>query len=405
MNTFISDTKSHSSTTDVKPLQERYITSKIFAGSFSELMHPPTGQIAFLDGLRSVAVLLVISYHASGVFARAHGSNFYSRLPFVANGWMGVDLFFVLSGFFIGCQLWKEVRDQGTVSVGRFMLRRGFRIWPLYFFVYLCVLTYRICAGHDAGFEYGWTDLLFISNYHDRGLILGGWSLCTEEQFYIVTPIALFFLAPFIASIRHCRPWLLGTLLFLPVFRALLWIHSTGHLFQHDPKLFTGMFYESSVTHCDGLIMGLIIANFWVTREKLPFKYASPTVLIGAASTVMILLYSLQKEVTDFFTLALLFGSLVWFGLHNKARFFDSRIFYWISRLSFGMYLNHQYFCPWVVNTLFSGFPSAAKVPVLLNLIEVLLVTILSAAIALITFCLVEHPFLEMRKIVLRTNH
>jgi len=68
----------------------------LFRGSVTELLHPPAGQIPFLDGLRSIAILLVVSGHD------AHGPNHYSKLPFVASGWIGVDLFFVLSGFFIG---------------------------------------------------------------------------------------------------------------------------------------------------------------------------------------------------------------------------------------------------------------------------------------------------------------
>ena len=118
---------------DMKHSKWRLINSTLFSGSVSELLHPPASQIPFLDGLRSIAILLVISDHLSAKFVAAYGPNLYSRLPFVANGWIGVDLFFVLSGFFIGGQLWKERRDSGSVAVGRFILRRGFRIWPLYF--------------------------------------------------------------------------------------------------------------------------------------------------------------------------------------------------------------------------------------------------------------------------------
>src|ERR1035441_326813 len=101
-------------------LQDRPTRTRLFSGSIAELLHPPANQIPFLDGLRSIAVMLVISAHLSSKFVLVYGPNAYSRLPFVANGWMGVDLFFVLSGFFIGGQLWKELRDSGSVNVGRF---------------------------------------------------------------------------------------------------------------------------------------------------------------------------------------------------------------------------------------------------------------------------------------------
>src|SRR5579859_3511864 len=85
------------------------VLSELFSGSIHELLHPPASQIPFLDGLRTIAIFLVVNAHLSAKFAETFGSNPYSRLPFIANGWIGVDLFFVLSGFFIGGQLWKEI--------------------------------------------------------------------------------------------------------------------------------------------------------------------------------------------------------------------------------------------------------------------------------------------------------
>ena len=381
--------------------KRRLISATLFSGSIAELLHPPAGQLPFLDGLRSMAILLVMSGHLSHRFAEAYGQNFYSRLPFVQNGWIGVDLFFILSGFFIGGQLWKELRDRGSIAVGRFVLRRGFRIWPLYFFTFLCVLVFALTLGHYAAArEYGWTDLIFITNFYNRGLVMGSWSLCTEEQFYIVTPLVLFLVAQRARVVRKYRPWLWGLLLSVPLLRMAVWMHVTGGFFSHDPELFAPLYY-SSLTHCDGLIMGLIIANLWVTKDKFTSRFVTPEVLVATAIALMIGLHLLQKEVFDFTALALLFGSLAWFGLQRRVVIFNSQIFYWISRLSFGMYLNHEYMCPWVVRTLIPALPFLMRVPVIANLVGVALITLISAAVALITFCCVEHPFLQMRKVVL----
>jgi peptidoglycan/LPS O-acetylase OafA/YrhL len=386
----------------MKQSKRRVINLSLFSGSIAELLHPPAGQIPFLDGLRSIAVLLVISYHSSGNFVAAYGPNLFSRIPFVADGWVGVDLFFVLSGFFIGSQLWKELRDRRTIDVGRFVLRRGFRIWPLYFFTFLCVYTYNLVVGRGASIlEHGWTDLIFITNFFDRGIVMGGWSLCTEEQFYIVTPLALFFCARFVRSIPAYRSWLWGMLLPVLLFRALVWVHLTGgHIFLHNPLLFDEV-YGSSLTHCEGLIMGLIIANLWVTNGKAISTIATPGILVAVAVALMFALHQVQKEIFDFTVLALVFGSLVWFGLQRRVTIFNSRVFYWISRLSFGMYLNHQYMCPWVVRVLLPRLPFLAQLPALTNLIGFVLVALISAAIALVTFCGVEYPFLQMRKALL----
>jgi peptidoglycan/LPS O-acetylase OafA/YrhL len=377
------------------------ISRSLFSGSIHELLHPPSEQIPFLDGLRSIAVLLVISAHLTGRFVDIHGPNHYSKLPFVANGWIGVDLFFVLSGFFIGGQLWKELRDRQSIDVSRFVIRRGFRIWPLYFFTFFCVLTFDLIVGHGAKeHQYGWSDLIFITNFHSRGLVMGSWSLCTEEQFYIVTPLILFFFAHRLRLVRDCRPWLWGLLLFVPILRTILWVHGTGHFFQHSTRMFTALYFPS-ITHCDGLIMGLIIANLWVTREEPNSRFASPFILVAVSCVLLVALHQFQKEIFDFTVLALFFGSLVWLGIKRRLTIFNSKVFYWISRLSFGMYLNHEYMCPWIARVLLSSLLIRVQFPALVNIFGVALVALISAAIALVTFCGVEYPFLQIRKKVL----
>ena len=370
----------------------------LFAGSLTELMHPPAGQIPFLDGLRSIAILLVVSGHLSHDFAVQHGPTIYSRLPFVANGWIGVDLFFVLSGFFIGGQLWKEQMHRGTIDVGRFMLRRGFRIWPLYFFFFVVVLSISVMVG-TAPKGYGWSDVVFLTNYANHGIVEGSWSLCTEEQFYIVAPLAMYFLVRALRPVERVRPWLWALFFFIPLLRAAIWVHGTGHFFSHDAQLFSPIYFHS-ITHCDGLIIGMIIANLWETRTQPESKFANPWLLVVFATFALVALHVFQKEIFDFTALALFFGSFVWLGVQRNVAVFNSRLFYWISRLSFGMYLNHEYMAPWVVARILPHL-GLSRSHLLANLIGVFVLAVLSAAVALVTFCLVEHPFLQLRKIVL----
>jgi peptidoglycan/LPS O-acetylase OafA/YrhL len=383
----------------------RLTISSLFSGSLVDLMHPPQGQIPYLDGLRTIAILLVINGHLSGQFAQAYGANRYSHLPFVADGWIGVDLFFILSGFFIGGQLWKEVRRTRNVNVGRFILRRGFRIWPLYFFTFLCVFLWHLASGQSmADKQYGWSDIVFLTNYHNRGIVLGSWSLCTEEQFYIVTPIALFIFASHLPQLRNFRPWLWALLISVTLLRAAIWIFFTGHFFVHDTLLFAPLYY-ASITHCDGLIMGLIIANLWAANEQPRSRFASPGLLVLYGLAITVVLNIVQREIFDFFVLALLFGAFTWLGLQRPIAIFNSRIFYWISRLSFGMYLNHEYMIPFAVRCIGGiahSMPALfAHFSVVANLLGVALLVLFSAVVSLVTFCCVEHPFLQARKVVL----
>ncbi len=182
----------------------------MFRGGWRELTTPAEKRNPFLDGLRTIAVLLVVNGHSAHGIVASFGENAYTRFPLTSAGWMGVDLFFVLSGFFIGGQLWRELSKSETIHFGRFMIRRGLRIWPLYFlvlvamiFIYPEIATLR---------HYGWTDAVFITNYlkDPTGLVNGSWSLCSEEQFYIIAPLLL--LAVGKRSARMWR-WLLGSLM------------------------------------------------------------------------------------------------------------------------------------------------------------------------------------------------
>ena len=145
----------------------------------------PPGQVAALDALRATAILMVITGHFAVIGGQVfvHRAAVFRTLPFWF-GWTGVDLFFVLSGLLIGRQLWRELGRNGTIDVRVFVLRRGFRIWPLYFTAALLspILT--------ATWSYRWGDWVFLSNYVG-GRIEGGWSLSTEEHFYIIAPILL----------------------------------------------------------------------------------------------------------------------------------------------------------------------------------------------------------------------
>ena len=165
-----------------------------------------------IDGLRAVAVLAIVVYHA-----------FPALLP---GGFVGVDVFFVISGFLI-TRIIAEQRDAGHFSWGGFYLRRARRILPALFVVGLATavlaawiemprqLTQTGAAlGVSALFS---GNILFALNrgYFDPGLqqnpLLHLWSLGVEEQFYLVWPLLIAGLS--FAPVRRARPWLAATLL------------------------------------------------------------------------------------------------------------------------------------------------------------------------------------------------
>ncbi|MBO9698928.1 MAG: acyltransferase [Sporocytophaga sp.] len=127
-----------------------------------------------LDFLRGIAIILVLARHKP-LF------SFTSQM-----GWIGVDLFFVLSGFLVSGLLFKEYLKHGTVNPARFLIRRGFKIYPIYYLFYIVYLIPIIFNGelNISGMLF---DLTFVQNYFWKwGYAYGpSWSLAVEEHFYI----------------------------------------------------------------------------------------------------------------------------------------------------------------------------------------------------------------------------
>ncbi len=154
-----------------------------------------TRHFASLDGLRALAILLVIAHHALGAHAES--------VLLVDPGATGVALFFALSGFLITTLLLRERDQTGTINLGHFYARRTLRIFPLYYAVLaLYAVAVAITVAGDEAREF-WRNLPAFATYTSnwfvdlprnadgspkRVIFYFAWSLATEEQFYLVWP-------------------------------------------------------------------------------------------------------------------------------------------------------------------------------------------------------------------------
>lgn len=210
-----------------------------------------------LDGLRAIAIGLVLLYHLTP----GHQSNLGVRalLFKVADlGWCGVDLFFVLSGFLITGKL-LEGRSEPT-PFRSFYARRALRIFPLYYLVLLLVLLLVPALRRDLSAGTVGEQLpfwLYYSNFTSalppvNDLIHIGhfWSLAVEEQFYLVWPAVILLVSP-LGSIRICTL----LLALAPAARLAAVLHGAGW----------AVTYGWTPLRADGLLAGAILA---LLRER-----------------------------------------------------------------------------------------------------------------------------------------
>jgi peptidoglycan/LPS O-acetylase OafA/YrhL len=379
----------------------RYRTAPIeyLRDGFRDLWNPPRRHIPALDALRAIAVLLVLCTHwANPEFSQAGGHvsevEWLTRLPMFYYGWAGVDLFFVLSGFLIGAQLWREIEQRGTVDYSTFFLRRSYRIWPLYFamLIYYSVASDRIHPRL--------VDWFFLSNYWPGG-VARGWSLSTEEQFYLAAPLLLIALGRRVAF----RYWLW---VLFGIECAVLTVRAST--IRHLPFAATGtdfiLIYPIH-THLEGLLAGLLLAwagvrwptLYRIRTEKTPVW----SVFAGAIATVAIagVLHSVQAKLFAWLVWALVFGAATIVALIDQSwltNWMRWRVWFPLSRLTYGIYLNHFWVLPWVSIMVIARLRRATSHESVVFLGALGSGIVVSVTFATVTFLLIERPFLQVRE-------
>lgn len=250
------------------------------------------------DVLRSLAILLVMLVHlpVEATPSLLVGVRTYA--------WLGVDIFFVLSGFLIGTQLFKEVSRNGGVDLKSFYLRRAFRIFPAFFIVLGLYAIFPVLRDAPT-MQSVWSFATFTVNF-DFDPRVGrafsqAWSLCVEEHFYLVLPLLVLLL--------HRRISMGGTLLIAGsmviagmILRYAIWENQVGVLVEAGKlreafAVYLRDVYYPTYTRLDGLMVGVMLAAARFFKPDLCKRYAPPRVAlpVGVALVVAALaLFSIR---------------------------------------------------------------------------------------------------------------
>ena len=220
-----------------------------------------------LDGLRAIAILATITVHAAIFLPGPWGVWF-------PGGWIGVDIFFVLSGFLITRLLADEMRRNDGIGLGRFYIRRVLRLLPAYAVMLLAVVLVSACVLHEPGvYRAAMASIGYIMNWSrafgwfPQASLGHTWSLSMEEQFYILWPGAFILL-------RGRRPlaWLLALIAAVVVWRCVLALGGS------NPE----RVYNGFDTHADTLLIGcaLAVAQPGAAARRMAGRFAIVPVVL-----------------------------------------------------------------------------------------------------------------------------
>jgi peptidoglycan/LPS O-acetylase OafA/YrhL len=344
-----------------------------------------------LDGIRAVAVLAVIAYHVGGRYR---------------GGFLGVDVFFVLSGYLItGLLLSERVRTDG-INLPAFWYRRARRLLPALLIVVVTTAVVVSQSASVADYAARRDDLLstifYYANWHfiavdtnyfaatsDVSPLRHMWSLAIEEQFYLAWPLIVIGLLLLTRGRRHLLVALVGL---LTVVSAVLMAA------LYDPA-YPSRAYFGTATHASGLLTGAALAILLAGRPRLRddpraqtvARWAWPPVVLALAAFLVVL----DDEGAFYYRGgALIFALLTAIGIwvvesvprSLPARALSLASVAWVGVISYGLYLWHWPLLVWI------GDPSGAG-----SRATQLEVVVLTFVVAAASFYLVERP--------IRTGH
>jgi peptidoglycan/LPS O-acetylase OafA/YrhL len=296
-----------------------------------------SGRVPQLDGLRGIAVSLVVLFHYTDGLANVPVVG-----PVVSRGWIGVDLFFVMSGFLIGGIVIANKDAANLFSV--FYARRSLRIFPLYYLLLgavtiLTAVHLMPAAEHGLGFYvvYAQNVMRALTGDPGPGWLQPTWSLAMEEQFYLLLP-ALVVLTP-----SRYLPGALALGIVIPITMRL-----RGYALPVAHPSDFALFF--SLCRCDGLFYGVHLA--WMVRNgstSVPVKLRVAGCYIGLV--ILFLVFILASRTDLLFTIGLSLLGPMFFCvvavsvMHENgpvSRLTKSSALRWLGTRTYSIYLFHM---------------------------------------------------------------
>ncbi|WP_434612461.1 acyltransferase family protein [Arthrobacter sp. A5] len=314
-------------------------------GQIGDKIRSETGRINGLDGLRAIAVLAVLVYHLHA-----------GLLP---GGFLGVDVFFVVSGFLITSLLLREFSTTGRISMRQFWLRRARRLLPALMVVVMASTALGFLIGRDllvgigrqtlgaVTFSNNWLEIAAGSSYFAHTspqLFANFWSLAVEEQFYILWPFGFLLLMRGVTRRRTRTGIAAGCAIASAALMAGLYVPGTDA---------TRVYYGTD-THAFGLMIGIALAFAWSGGTGMNLSrpnWRQRRVFVGLGALALLIACMFVVDAASRFTYrggifltcvctAMLILTLLE-GTGPLQSMMNHRAMTWMGQRSYGIYLWH----------------------------------------------------------------
>ena len=339
-----------------------------------------------IDGLRAIAVISVIIYHAK--------INLFG-FDILTGGFLGVDIFFVISGYLITSIIYKEIKLTNNFSFSYFYERRIRRIIPALFFVFLICIPFAwlyilpedlidfcksllFSMGFTSNYFFYFSEQDYISKQSLYIPLLHTWSLSVEEQYYIIFPITFFIFYKFFKS---------------KVFIFLISLFFLSFIYANlGSKYFPSLNFYSLLSRLWEIMAGSIISILYLSfnDENSPKKYGNSFTLSGVLLIIFsIIFYNDEVPHPSFFTLPVIIGTcmIIWFSSKNNliTKILSTKPFVGVGLISYSLYLWHYPIFSFS-RIRYTGFISD-------SFYKEIVIIILLVVLSLFTFFFVEKPF------------
>lgn len=401
------------------------IAAAFSVGDGARRLFSPSGdQVPAITGLRALSVSWVLLQHVQQglrpLGMTPAGAYFLSR-PLLRLGWagnLGVDIFFVISGYLIGGMLMRERETTGRIAFGSFYLRRAMRILPAYGLAILLNL-----ALGSPNRENAWANVLFVNNFlpFTRQFMAHCWSLAIEEQFYALFPLWL--LALYAVRPRSRTPFLVATVAGFGAVAVALVLHYRLEVSLVRPDVtafwrYMDVFFVKPYARFGALFVGVLVVHLeratgavgFLERRRLLAAAGAAAALATMAWVAFVfpetrgpggerLLFGSLSLALDSYVFAAAVGYLVLVSRARSgvgraiAKGLGARVLYPIAQLAYATYLFHPICIAPLLPRL--GFDLAS--PYLSFARSVSASFVVSFAAALVVHLFVELPFMKLR--------